>query len=101
MQFAAHAGHLALYGLMLVIPISGWLMSSAKGFQTVWFGVLPIPDLLDKNKELGDLLQTVHMSLNLLFALVLVGHIGAALKHHYIDKDDILTRMLPLRSKEI
>ncbi|PKO87158.1 MAG: cytochrome b [Betaproteobacteria bacterium HGW-Betaproteobacteria-12] len=100
LQLAAHAGHLALYGLMLVIPISGWLMSSAKGFQTVWFGVLPIPDLLEKNKEVGDLLQTVHMSLNLLFAAVIVGHVGAALKHHFIDKDDILTRMLPRQSKE-
>ncbi|HQU77952.1 MAG TPA: cytochrome b [Azonexus sp.] len=94
-QFAAHAGHLALYALMLAIPLSGWLMSSAKGFQTVYFGVLPIPDLLAKNKELGDLLQTVHMSLNLLFAIVIAGHIGAAFKHHFIDKDDILTRMLP------
>ena len=100
MQLAAHAGHLALYGLMLAIPLSGWLMSSAKGFQTVWFGVLPIPDLLDKNKEVGDLLQTVHMGLNLIFVATLVGHIGAALKHHFIDKDDILTRILPRHSKE-
>jgi cytochrome b561 len=100
MQLAAHAGHLGLYGLMLAIPISGWLMSSAKGFQTVWFGVLPIPDLLEKNKELGNLLQTIHMSLNLLFVVTLAGHIGAALKHHFIDKDDILTRMLPQHSKE-
>lgn len=100
-QLAAHAGHLALYGLMLAIPLSGWLMSSAKGFQTVWFGLLPIPDLLDKNKEIGDLLQTVHMGLNLLFVVTLAGHIGAALKHHFIDKDDILTRMLPQHAKEI
>ena len=100
MQLAAHAGHLALYGLMLAIPLSGWLMSSAKGFQTVWFGVLPIPDLLEKNKELGDLLQTVHMSLNLLLVATIVGHVGAALKHHFIDKDDILTRMLPSHSSE-
>jgi cytochrome b561 len=100
MQFVAHAGHLALYGLMIAIPLSGWLMSSAKGFQTVWFGVLPIPDLLDKNKELGDQLLLVHQSLNLLFIAVLAGHIGAALKHHFIDKDDILTRMLPRHSLE-
>jgi cytochrome b561 len=100
MQLAAHAGHLALYGLMLVIPLTGWLMSSAKGFQTVWFGILPIPDLLDKDKALGDLLQTVHMSLNLLFVAVIVGHIAAALKHHFIDRDDILSRMLPRHSKE-
>jgi cytochrome b561 len=100
MQFAAHAGHLMLYGLMIAIPLSGWLMSSAKGFQTVYFGVLPIPDLLDKNKELGDLLALVHQSLNILFIVILVGHIGAALKHHFIDKDDILTRMTPRLSKE-
>jgi cytochrome b561 len=95
MQLAAHAGHFMLYALMIAIPLSGWLMSSAKGFQTVWFGVLPIPDLLAKNKELGDLLALVHKSLNLLFIAVIAGHIGAALKHHLIDKDDILIRMLP------
>jgi cytochrome b561 len=100
MQFAAHAGHALLYGLMIAIPLSGWLMSSAKGFQTVWFGVLPIPDLLEKNQELGDLLQTVHLSLNLLLVAVLAGHIGAALKHHFIDRDDVLTRMLPARTSE-
>ena len=100
LQFAAHAGHFLLYALMFAIPLSGWLMSSAKGFQTVWFGILPIPDLLNKNKELGDLLQTVHMSLNLLFVATIVGHVGAALKHHFIDKDDILTRMLPVHSRE-
>ncbi len=100
MQRVAHAGHFLLYGLMIAIPLSGWLMSSAKGFQTVWFGVLPIPDLLGKNKETGDLLQSVHMSLNLLFVAVIAGHIGAALKHHFIDKDDILSRMLPEHTKE-
>ena len=99
-QIAAHAGHHMLYMLMFLIPLSGWLMSSAKGFQTVWFGILPIPDLLEKNKLLGDLLQTVHVSLNYLFIAVLIGHIGAALKHHFIDKDDILTRMLPGSGKD-
>lgn len=100
MQVAAHAGHHMLYMLMFLIPLSGWLMSSAKGFQTVWFGILPIPDLLEKNKELGDLLLIVHVSLNYLFIMVLIGHIGAALKHHFIDKDDILTRMLPGSAKD-
>lgn len=95
LQFAAHAGHLLLYVLMIAIPLSGWLMSSAKGFQTVWFGVLPIPDLIGKDKELGTLLAEVHGLLNIGFILVLAGHIGAALKHHFIDKDDILKRMLP------
>lgn len=94
---AAHGGHYLLYVLMFAIPLSGWLMSSAKGIQTVWFGVLPLPDLLAKDKALGDLLQTVHMSLNLLLVAVLLAHIGASFKHHLIDRDDVLTRMLPRR----
>ncbi len=98
-QFVAHAGHGLLYLLMFAIPLSGWLMSSAKGFQTVYFGVLPLPDLLQKNKELGDLLQTLHWGLNMLLAAIVVGHAAAALKHHFINKDDVLTRMLPDHGK--
>ena len=94
-RFVAHAGHAALYLLMIAVPLSGWLMSSAKGFQTVYFGVLPIPDLIEKNKELGQLLGEVHETLAWLFVLLIVGHTAAALKHHFIDKDDILIRMSP------
>ena len=94
-QWVAHAGHFALYALMAAIPLSGWLMSSAKGFQTVYFGVLPIPDLIEKNKELGQLLGEVHETLAWLFVLLILGHTAAALKHHFIDKDDILIRMSP------
>lgn len=94
-QLVARFGHTLLYMLMLAIPLSGWLMSSAKGFQTVWFGVLPIPDLVRKDQEIGDLMQTVHVSLNFLLIAVLLGHTGAALKHHFFDKDQVLVRMLP------
>ncbi len=93
MRLAAHAGHAALYGLMIAIPLTGWLMSSAKGFQTVWFGVLPIPDLLGRDRELGDLLQQVHKLLNLLLMQTLAGHVLAALWHHFVLKDDTLRRM--------
>lgn len=99
MKLASHAGHALLYLLMIAIPVSGWLMSSAKGFQTVYFGVLPIPDLLEKNKELGDLLAEVHKLLNFALAAVVVGHAGAAVKHHVIDKDDVMIRMLPNRAR--
>ncbi|MEO8384462.1 MAG: cytochrome b [Betaproteobacteria bacterium] len=100
-RVVAESTHYALYALMIVIPLSGWLMSSAKGFQTVYFGVLPIPDLLDKNKELGETLTQVHSYLNYLMIAIIGAHIGAALKHHFIDKDDILRRMLPSRQKSI
>ena len=93
MQWAAHAGHALLYGLMIAIPLSGWLMSSAKGVPTVWFGLLTLPDLLARNRELGDLLQQLHKALNLLLMLTLAGHIAAALWHHFVLKDDTLRRM--------
>ena len=92
-QMLAHAGHWLLYALMVLIPLSGWLMSSAKGFQTVWFGVLPIPDLLPRNPALGEVLKEVHEMLNWLFMLTLGGHVGAALWHHFVLKDDTLRRM--------
>ncbi len=100
-QQVAHAGHLMLYLLMLAIPVSGWLMSSAKGFPTVWFGVLPLPDLVGKDKALGELLGNLHALLNWTLAAVLVAHVAAALKHHLIDHDDVLTRMLPARRTQI
>jgi cytochrome b561 len=85
--------HGMLYLLLIAIPLSGWLMSSAKGFQTVWFGVLPLPDLVDKNRELGELLADVHETLNFTL-LALVGlHVGAALQHHFIERQPFLQRM--------
>jgi len=91
----ARVAHAGLYALMFVIPLSGWLMSSAKGFQTVYFGVLPIPDLIDKNKALGETLTLVHRSLAYGLAALVVLHIGAAIKHHFLDRDGLLGRMLP------
>jgi cytochrome b561 len=94
-RWIAEAAHGVLYLLLFAIPLSGWLMSSAKGFQTVWFGVLPLPDLLAKDVELGKQLQILHEGLNLLLLGLVAGHVAAALKHHFVDRDDVLTRMLP------
>lgn len=91
----AHAGHWLLYVLMLAIPFSGWFMSSAQGFQTVWFGVVPLPDLVPKNEALGELFLDIHVILNYTMLVAVMGHIGAALQHHFIKKDTVLARMLP------
>ena len=96
---AAHAAHIALYALFFAAPITGWLFSSAAGFQTVYLGVLPIPDLLSKNKELADILRLMHRSINYTMAAVIVLHAAAALKHHFVDRDDVLIRMLPFLRK--
>jgi cytochrome b561 len=95
MQRLAHAGHLALYALMLIIPITGWLMSSAKGVPTVWFGIVQLPDVIGKDKALGHLLEDVHGTLSWTLVTLVAGHIAAALKHHFIDRDDTLRRMAP------
>lgn len=96
-QWAAHAAHFLLYALMVAIPLSGWLMSSAKGVQTVWFGVLPLPDLLARDKALGQSLAQLHGALNVALLLLICAHALAALLHHFFHKDDILRRMLPSR----
>jgi cytochrome b561 len=94
-RFSALAMHFLLYALILAVPLSGWLMSSATGFQTVWFGVVPLPDLIGKDKELGRLLLELHQSLNFLLITLVSGHIAAALKHHFVAHDRILARMVP------
>jgi cytochrome b561 len=95
-RVAAHAGHWLLYGLMLAIPFSGWLMSSAQGFQVVWFGVVPLPDMVSKDAALGALLKDVHVVLNYTLLVAVIGHAAMALHHHFIKKDRVLTRMLPM-----
>ena len=92
---AASIAHFFLYALTLAIPVSGWLMSSASGFQVVYLGVIPIPDLLAKSKGAAQQLKQLHEALNWLMVLVVAMHIAAALKHHLMDRDDVLRRMLP------
>ncbi|HQT70362.1 MAG TPA: cytochrome b [Thiobacillus sp.] len=87
------AVHGLLYLLILAIPLSGWLMSSAKGFPVVWFGVVPLPDLVGKDKALGDLLVGVHQALNFTLLGLVILHVAAALKHHFIERQPFLQRM--------
>jgi cytochrome b561 len=94
-QLVASGTHVLLYALLFALPVTGWLMSSAAGFPVVYFGVLPLPDLVGKNKELADLLKTVHYWLNKTLLVLVALHAAAALKHHVLDRDDVLVRMLP------
>lgn len=92
---ASAATHGALYLLMLAVPILGWLQSSAAGFSVVWFGVLPLPDLVGKDKALADILKELHVgSVNLLVALVAL-HAASALYHQHVRHDGVLARMVP------
>ena len=93
---AAILVHTLLYVLIVVIPVSGWLMSSAEGFQTVWFGVIPLPDVVPRDKVLAALLKLVHKGLNFAMLGLVAVHVLAALQHQFILRDGILGRMLPV-----
>lgn len=97
---AANVIHALLYILIIVVPLSGWLMSSAKGFQTVYLGIIPLPDLLTKDKALGDALAWLHRFLTFTLGALVITHFTAALKHHLIDRDEVLARMLPFLGRK-
>jgi cytochrome b561 len=87
--------HAALYVLLFAMPLSGWMMSSARGFPVSWFGFFTLPDLVPKNKSLYLALLTTHETLAWVLAAVVTLHVAAALKHHFMLRDDVLRRMVP------
>ena len=92
---AAVATQAALYALMFAVPLSGWFYSSATGVEVVYLWLVPLPNPVMKDKALGDALRIVHLTLNSLLAALVTVHVAAALKHHFVDRDRVLSRMLP------
>jgi len=96
----ARATHIAFYVLLFAMPLTGWMMSSAKNYSVSWFGLFTWPDLMGKNETAFKLLKATHDYLsNALFSIAVL-HILAALKHHFWNKDDVLLRMLPFTKSE-
>jgi superoxide oxidase len=93
-QRLASALHAALYLLMLVMPILGWLTLSAAGKPIPFFGV-HLPALLAENKDLANQLKEVHETIGTIGYFLIGAHALAALFHHYVTRDDTLLRMLP------
>lgn len=97
-QRSAHHGtHALLYLLFFAVPLVGWAYSSAAGFPVVWFGVLPLPDFVPADKALAEAIKPWHGWLAYALAALVVLHVAAALKHHFIDRDGLLSRMVPGR----
>jgi cytochrome b561 len=96
---AAHLTHGALYLLFFAVPLVGWAYSSAAGFPVVWFGVLPLPDFVNPDKALAEAIKPWHAALAWTMAGLVLLHIAAALKHHLVDRDGLLSRMLPNRTR--
>jgi cytochrome b561 len=98
-HLAAHGSHFLLYALLLIMPVLGWFMSSARNFPVSWFGIFTLPDFIEPSEGAFKFFRAAHVTLSkVLFAVALL-HIAAALKHHFIDRDDILRRMLPMKLK--
>lgn len=92
---AATATHVALYVLMFAIPLSGWVYSSATGVSVVYLGLVPLPDLVPKDKAAAAILKVVHGALNFTLLMLVCLHAGAALRHQIVHRDGVLPRMLP------
>jgi cytochrome b561 len=95
---AAHLSHFLLYALMIALPVTGWIVSSASNVPFRIFRLIPLPAIVAPDKATADLFSTVHGWLVTLLVLVLIAHIGAALRHHYVKRDTVLARMLPRRT---
>ncbi len=97
----AHISHWGLYGLMFLIPLSGWALVSASplNFPTVLFGTVPWPHIPGLQGTPMAWYEGTHGLAALLMIALIVLHAGAALRHHFILKDGVLLRMIPWRSK--
>lgn len=94
-RWAAHAVHVALYVLMIGIPVSGYLYSSAANVPVVYLGLVPLPPLIEPNSVLKGWFRSIHIALDYGLLVLVAGHVGAAVKHQWIDRDGLLQRMLP------
>ena len=93
-QVAANAAHHLLFTLMVLIPVTGYLVSTSAGKSIEVFGWFAVPPLIDVNDTLRELAIKIHFYCAYGTGLLALGHAGAALKHQFIDKDGILSRML-------
>ena len=94
-QVSASIVHAALYVLMFAMPLSGWLFNSAANFPLQWFGLFNLPALWHADPALKHIALQVHVYGFWTLAILATVHAGAALKHHYFDRDETLRRMLP------
>lgn len=97
-KLAASLAHYAFYGVMIGAPIMGWITASASSFPSKLFNLdgvllphLPVP----QNTDFQHLTASIHGASGWIILVLLALHAGAALKHHFLDRDGVLTRMIP------
>jgi cytochrome b561 len=92
---AARAAHALFYVLLLAQPLIGFVQSNAANFPLVVWGVLPLPALIGSDEALAETLVEVHELVARVLLVLILLHVAAALRHHFLLKDDVLRRMLP------
>jgi cytochrome b561 len=98
MRGLAHAGHGLLYLLMLAQPLTGWIYSNYSGYPVVYLGMSPLPNLVERDRELAEAWVAIHSTLGMVLAVVVAGHVLAALYHQFVVRDGTLKRMLAWRA---
>jgi len=93
-RVGAKSMHYILFGMMILIPITGYLISTSAGNPVQIFNWFEIPAIIDVDKKLRELAITIHFYLAYATLFLVAGHAGAAIKHQFIDKDSTLKRML-------
>jgi cytochrome b561 len=98
-RLAAAASHFMMYVMMLAMPLSGWALNSAANVPLRWFYLIPVASLVPPDEDWKEIFELLHEWLFVVFAALVVVHAIAALKHHFINRDDILRRMWPFASR--
>lgn len=95
----AKLGHGILYLLMVLVPVSGWVVSDTSRIPFRAFWQVPVPDLMAANRSVNDIAEDVHEALTTTLAIVVSAHVVAALVHHFWWRDETLARMLPIAKR--
>lgn len=93
-RIASGVSHGAFYALLFILPLSGWLMSSAANISVSWFNLIALPDFVSPSENLEGLFHSAHENLAKVLFLLAVLHVVATLKHTFVDKDGILRRIV-------
>jgi cytochrome b561 len=97
---AARASHALLYLAMIAMPLTGWIVNSAANVPLKIFYLVPLPAIVAPDKATEDLAALAHFWLFVALGALLAAHAGAALRHHFVKRNDVLARMLPAAGKQ-